>query len=75
VPLDLLDYKSHGERVQTVLKLVGHVDILVNNGGRSQRALAEKTALAVDQDMLALNTIGQIRPVLHSRTHEQEPSP
>ena len=47
----------HLSDCQVVAK-VGRVDVLVNNGGRSQRALIESTALQVDMDMLALNTIG-----------------
>ena len=36
------------------------VDVLVNNGGRSQRAWIRDTALQVDQDMVELNVLGQI---------------
>ena len=36
------------------------VDILVNNGGRSQRAWIKDTALDVDRDMVELNVLGQI---------------
>ena len=36
------------------------VDVLVNNGGRSQRAWIHDTALQVDQDMVNLNVLGQI---------------
>ena len=36
------------------------IDILVNNGGRSQRALIEDTDLAVDRAMIELNTLGTI---------------
>lgn len=36
------------------------MDILVNNSGRSQRALAVDTELKVDQDLFDLNVIGSI---------------
>ena len=36
------------------------VDILVNNSGRSQRALAIDTELKVDQDLFEINVIGSI---------------
>lgn len=36
------------------------IDVLVNNGGRSQRAWIKDTSLEVDRDMLDLNVLGQI---------------
>ena len=39
---------------------VFQVDILVNNGARSQRSLVKKTSLEVDRSLLDLNTVGTI---------------
>ena len=36
------------------------VDILVNNGGRTQVSLIQKTSLDVDRAILGLNTVGTI---------------
>ena len=36
------------------------VDVLVNNGGRSQVSLIRKTSLEVEQALLGLNTVGTI---------------
>ena len=36
------------------------VDILVNNGGRTQVSLIRKTSLDVDRAILGLNTVGAI---------------
>ena len=36
------------------------VDILVNNGGRTQISLIRKTSLDVDRAILGLNTVGTI---------------
>jgi len=36
------------------------VDILVNNGARSQRSLVEKTPLEVDRALLDINLVGTI---------------
>ncbi len=58
--LDLEDYASHEAAVAQVISRFGSIDILVNNGGRSQRALVETTALQVDRDMMALNVIGSV---------------
>ena len=40
--------------------LYKQIDILVNNGGRSQRALAVETSLDVHQVLLEINTLGTI---------------
>ncbi|XP_033734508.1 dehydrogenase/reductase SDR family member 7-like isoform X2 [Pecten maximus] len=60
LPLDLLDYDSHKGLVETALKYFKKIDCLVNNAGRSQRAVISKTSFAVDQQMLAVNTLGSI---------------
>lgn len=60
LPLDLLSYDTHKKKTEEVIAQFGHIDVLINNGGRSQRALIEKTELQVDQDMLALNTLGTL---------------
>ncbi|OWF35754.1 dehydrogenase/reductase SDR family member 7-like [Mizuhopecten yessoensis] len=60
LPLDLLAYDSHKGLVETVLKYFKKIDCLVNNAGRSQRALISRTSFEVDQQMLAVNTLGPI---------------
>ena len=40
--------------------LVFQIDILVNNGGRSQRALIEETELDVDKALIDLNVLGTL---------------
>ncbi|MFO1472531.1 MAG: SDR family NAD(P)-dependent oxidoreductase [Turneriella sp.] len=47
IPLDLKKYSAFGKEVQKVLKKFGAVDLLINNGGISQRALAHETQLGV----------------------------
>ncbi|OPL20805.1 dehydrogenase 7 reductase sdr family member, partial [Mytilus galloprovincialis] len=58
LPLDLLDFGSHANAVEVVLKYFKKIDVLVNNAGRSQRALWEKTSLEVDKAMLNVNVLG-----------------
>lgn len=60
LPLDLLAYATHAAAVAKVIHYFGHIDILINNGGRSQRALVETTDLDVDRAMLELNVLGTI---------------
>lgn len=58
LPLDL----SEGETLQlstdAAIQLFGHVDILINNGGISQRSLVADTALAVDRRLMEVNYFG-----------------
>ncbi|XP_060077883.1 dehydrogenase/reductase SDR family member 7-like [Ylistrum balloti] len=56
--LDSIDFASHKSAVDKVLAHFKHIDVLVNNAGRSQRAEWMKTALQVDRDMLELNVLG-----------------
>ncbi|XP_064605680.1 dehydrogenase/reductase SDR family member 7-like [Liolophura sinensis] len=58
LPLDVLKYNTHSDATETVLKYFGQIDVLVNNAGRTQRAVWEETDLEVDRDMLDLNVLG-----------------
>uniref|UniRef100_A0A8C4QKZ4 Dehydrogenase/reductase (SDR family) member 7 n=1 Tax=Eptatretus burgeri TaxID=7764 RepID=A0A8C4QKZ4_EPTBU len=60
LPLDLLDVDSHEECLQSVLRHFGKVDVLLNNGGRSQRSLFLDTSLAVIRSLMELNYIGTV---------------
>jgi short-subunit dehydrogenase len=59
-PLDLEQHDRIPGIVETVLKKVGKVDILVNNGGISQRSLAKDTSLEVDKKLMAVNYFGTV---------------
>ena len=58
--LDLSQHDSIPGIVQNVLSKVGKVDILVNNGGISQRSLAKNTTLEVDKKLMAVNYFGTV---------------
>jgi dehydrogenase/reductase SDR family member 7 len=59
--LDVLNFASHAAAAQTACSLLGErIDFLVNNAGRSQRALVESSDLSVDQDLFQLNVMGVI---------------
>ncbi len=60
VPLDLERPPSIQEAVRHVADAVGPVDILINNGGVSQRSLAVDTSLEVDRRLMEINYFGTI---------------
>lgn len=60
LPLDLSDYTSFDEKVKSAISFFNGVDILVNNGGISQRSLAIETKLEVDQKIFEINYFGTI---------------
>ena len=60
VPLDLGDPESLGEIVDQTLERVPSVDVLINNGGVSQRAFAVETDLAVDRRLMEINYLGTV---------------
>lgn len=60
VPLDL-EHSAHFPEIAAKVELhFGHIDILINNGGISQRALAKDTCLAVDRRLMEVNYFGAI---------------
>lgn len=60
LPLDLARPEAFTPAVQRAISLYGHVDILINNGGISQRALAKDTLLAVDLRLMEINYLGTV---------------
>ena len=60
LPLDL----SRADMLRTItedaVKLYGHIDILVNNGGLGQRSLINETSLEVDRQLMEVNYFGTI---------------
>ena len=55
--LDLGQHDAIPGVVQKVLQQVGKVDVLLNNGGISQRSLAKDTSLEVDKKLMNINFI------------------
>jgi short-subunit dehydrogenase len=60
LPLDLADHDSLAKMTETALAKFGRIDILVNNGGISQRALTKDTKLDVDKKIMAVNYFGTV---------------
>jgi short-subunit dehydrogenase len=60
VPLDLAEPSTLQLCVEAALQVFGHIDILVNNGGISQRGLAKETTLEVDRRIMEIDYFGTI---------------
>lgn len=60
LPLDLADIETLNGKANDVMKLYGHIDILINNGGVSQRAYAVDTAFDVDERIMRVNFFGTV---------------
>ncbi|XP_030628936.1 dehydrogenase/reductase SDR family member 7 isoform X1 [Chanos chanos] len=60
LPLDLLDRASHEAKTATALQHFGNIDVLINNGGRTQRSLCLDTSMEVYQAIMDLNFLGTV---------------
>ncbi|XP_053191646.1 dehydrogenase/reductase SDR family member 7 [Scomber japonicus] len=60
LPLDLLERSSHEEKTKAAIQHFGHIDILINNGGRSQRSLCLETSVDVYKALMELNFLGTV---------------
>ena len=55
MPLDLLDIPSFGAKVEEAIAAFGQIDVLVHNGGISQRSLVIETSLDVHRQVMELD--------------------
>lgn len=60
LPLDLARTDTLGAAAEEALERCGRVDVMVHNGGISQRSLAEATALAVDRRILEVDYLAPV---------------
>ncbi|RUS78552.1 hypothetical protein EGW08_013695 [Elysia chlorotica] len=60
LPLDVTHFDIHKQKVQEVLEYFKTVDILINNAGKSQRALWTEVERSVDIEMYELNVLGPV---------------
>jgi short-subunit dehydrogenase len=60
LPLDLTETETHEEATRMAIACFGHVDILINNGGITQRGLAKETFLSVDKRIMEVNYFGAV---------------
>jgi dehydrogenase/reductase SDR family protein 7B len=60
LPLDLTRSETFADAVKDVVARCGRIDVLVNNGGVSQRALANEATLAVERALMEVNYFGPV---------------
>ena len=60
LPLDLVNYKDMQAKVKEALRLFDGIDILINNGGISQRSLIFDTSIEVDKKLMEIDYLGTI---------------
>ncbi|UJP63730.1 SDR family oxidoreductase [Mongoliitalea daihaiensis] len=60
LPLDLTQSREFEEKVTEAIHAFGSIDILLNNGGISQRSLIHETSLEVDRKIMEVNYFGTI---------------
>jgi len=60
VPLDLLQSETLEPLAKRVIEQFGRIDILINNAGVSQRALAVDTPINVDRKIMEINYFGSV---------------
>jgi NADP-dependent 3-hydroxy acid dehydrogenase YdfG len=58
--VDALQYDTHRDAAANAVKFFGHVDMVVLNSGRSQRAWIVDTELAVDKALWEWNLLGSV---------------
>lgn len=59
-PLDLANHDELPTIVENVINKCGNIDLLINCGGISQRALAQDTSLDVDKKLMNINYFGTV---------------
>lgn len=60
LPLDLLEFEKASNLTQEAWKIFGHIDILINNAGLSQRSLVEKTNFEIYKRLIDINYLGTV---------------
>lgn len=60
LPLDLSDTSQIDKLTQQVIDTFGRIDILVNNGGISQRSETKDTPISIDRKIMEVNFFGTV---------------
>lgn len=60
LPFDLGNYREMHIVVEQALAMYGGVDLLINNGGISQRSLIKDTSIEVDRQLMEVDYLGTV---------------
>jgi len=60
LPFDLKDTSNATGLTAQIINKFGRIDILINNGGMSQRAEAEKTPIETDRELMEVNYFASV---------------
>lgn len=60
LPLDLAQANTLQLSTEAAVQFFGHIDILINNGGISQRSLVKETKLEVDREVMEIDYFGTV---------------
>ena len=60
IPFDLADTNEADSYVQQIIRKFGRIDILINNGGMSQRGEAITTTKATERNLFEINYFAQV---------------
>lgn len=60
LPLDLSHTETLTLSAEAAIQIFGHIDILINNGGISQRSLAKETKVEVDRKIMEVDYFGTV---------------
>lgn len=69
LPFDLAEPSTLQLSAEAAIQLFGHIDILINNGGISQRSLAKDTTLDVDRKIMEIDYFGTVALTKHLIPH------
>ncbi len=69
LPMDLSEAPTLKLITELAIQYFGHIDVLVNNGGISQRSLAKDTLLEVDRRIMEVDFFGTITITKHLLPH------
>jgi short-subunit dehydrogenase len=69
LPLDLTQPEMLKLSTDAATQIFGHIDILINNGGISQRSFAKDTLLDVDRKIMEVNYFGTVALTKHLLPH------
>lgn len=60
LPLDLEDFENMKSKAEEAISYFGKIDVLINNGGISQRSLIMETDISVDWKLINVNYLGTV---------------